>query len=200
MYGREVEGRTLSFGVSGKLYRNSLIMYDRQTGSLWSHFLGAAVAGPLKGARLPFVPSTFTEWAAWRGDHPGTLVLDTGEPDFDSYGSYYRSGQTGIPGTHRRDARLRPKDLVLGVLQPAAKAYAIRDLERLGTIRDTLAGKPVEIEYDRASRTARAFLVAGRGRRPLPAMPVFWFAWVDFFAGAPLWEPTARATALAARS
>ncbi len=190
MYDRELNGQTLSFGVSGKLYRNSLIMYDRQTGSLWSHFLGAAVKGPLKGTRLRFIPSTFTESRAWRRDHPNTLVLATGEGRLDPYESYYVRGDTGILGTRRRDARLAPKDLVLGVLQPAAKAYAFRDLERAGVVHDVLAGKRVEIRYDPGSVTARAFLITGKGVRPLPATPVFWFAWVDFFPGAPLWEPT----------
>src|SRR5262249_22247365 len=180
---------TLSFGVSGKLYRNSLIMYDRQTGSLWSHFLGAAVQGPLRGTRLRFVPSTCTAWGAWRRDHPNTLVLDTGEGDSDSYASYYRSSETGILGTRRRDTRLAPKDLVLGVLQPAARAYAFRDLARVGIVRDRLAGKPVEIRYDRATQTAQALLLTQHGPRPLPATPLFWFAWVDFFPGAPLWKP-----------
>jgi Protein of unknown function (DUF3179) len=189
VYDRELDGRRLSFGVSGKLYRNSLIMYDRETHSLWSHFLGAAVKGPLKGKELRFVPSTFTDWAAWRRDHPHTLVLDTGEGDADPYDSYYANSDTGILGTHRRDTRLASKDVVLAVLQPAAKAYAFRDLARFGTIRDTLAGKQVEIRYDDGTKTARAFLVTKQSSRALPATPVFWFAWVDFFPSAPLWEP-----------
>lgn len=187
MYDRDIRGRTLSFGVSGKLYRNSLIMYDRETGSLWSHFLGAAVQGPLAGTQLKFRPSTFTDWETWRMSHPETLVLDGSGSD--SYGGYYSGSQTGILGTRRRDARLEPKDVVLGVLSPAAKAYALRDLERFGRIRDTLAGKKVEIAYDGASQTASAFLLTDRGRRRLPSTPAFWFAWVDFFPGAPLWAP-----------
>ncbi len=75
------------------------------------------------------------------------------------------------------------------MLQPEAKAYAFRDLARLGTVRDVLAGKPVEVVYDAASQAASAFLVTGHGRERLPATPVFWFAWVDFFPGAPLWRP-----------
>lgn len=191
MYDREIRGRTLSFGVSGKLYRNSLIMYDRQTGSLWSHFLGAAVEGPLRGAKLTFLPSTFTSWETWRRRHPRTLALSAGPYAVDSYGGYYGSGQTGILGTRKRDTRLDPKDLVLGVLAPATKAYSFEDLERLGRIRDTLAGEQVEIVYDEPSRTAAAFLLSGRSRERLASTPVFWFAWVDFFPGAPLWEPPA---------
>lgn len=62
MYAREVEGRTLTFGVSGKLILNALVMYDRQTDSLWSQFLGVAVQGPLAGTKLEVLPSVLTDW------------------------------------------------------------------------------------------------------------------------------------------
>jgi hypothetical protein len=192
VYDREVAGRELTFGVSGMLYRNSLIMYDRETGSLWSHLLGAAIRGPLEGARLRLIPSTFTTWETWRRAHPETLVLSPANAPYDAYEGYYESGQTGISRIHRLDPRLPKKELVLGVMAPSAKAYAFRDLERLGRIRDTLSGRPVEVVY-RGPRSAEAFLHEPRGRRRLPATPIFWFAWVDFFPGAPLWRPPVRA-------
>ena len=193
MYDREFNGRTLSFGVSGKLYRNSLIMYDRETDSLWSHLLGTAVEGPMKGSMLEMIPSTFTDWATWRRAHPGTLALSPrlspyGSYGRDAYGGYFASPQTGILGTRRKDTRLEDKDLVLGVMAPAAKAYAYRDLREAGKIRDTLAGEPIEVVYDEEAGTAEAFLIAGGRRERLPSTPIFWFAWVDFFPGAPLWK------------
>lgn len=202
MYGREIRGRTLTFGVSGKLYRNSLIMFDRETDSLWSHLLGAAVEGPMRGAQLEMIPSTFTTWDAWRDEHPSTLALSPGLSPYGlyssaAYGDYVASDRTGILGTRRRDERLRPKDLVLGVLAPAAKAYALGDLRRHGTIRDTLAGETVEIVYDDEAEKAEAFLIAGDARELLPSTPIFWFAWVDFFPRAPLWEGDARSGARA---
>ncbi|MGB3717184.1 MAG: DUF3179 domain-containing (seleno)protein [Candidatus Promineifilaceae bacterium] len=68
----------LSFGVSGKLLYETLVMYDRQTESLWSQLYGAVVDGSMAGARLAFFPSVFTEWGAWLQQHPETLVLDKG--------------------------------------------------------------------------------------------------------------------------
>ncbi len=189
MYDRELAGQTLTFGVSGALYRNSLIMYDRETGSRWSHLLGAAVQGPLRGTSLEMIPHRFTSWGEWRREHPRTLVLSPDRAPYDSYEGYYRSGQTGILGRKRADERLEPKDTVLGVMSPSAKAYALRDLRRLGRIRDELAGRPIEVVYDAGSGTAEAFLVEGGERTRLPSTPIFWFAWVDFFPGAPLWEP-----------
>ena len=42
VYERTVAGRTLTFGVSGMLYRDALVMYDRETDTLWSHVDGRA--------------------------------------------------------------------------------------------------------------------------------------------------------------
>lgn len=190
MYDREIGGRTLSFGVSGALYRNSLIMYDRQTGTRWSHLLGAAVDGPLKGRLLEMIPHRFTSWGEWKRVHPQTLVLSPDQAPYDAYEGYYADGQTGVLGRRREDPRLEPKEIVLGVMSPSAKAYALRDLERLGVIRDELAGRRVEVIYDPASETAQAFQVEDGRRTRLPSTPIFWFAWVDFFPGAPLWEPS----------
>ena len=76
VYAREIEGRELLFGVSGKLIMNALVMYDRETDSLWSQFLGVAVKGPLERTPLEPIGTTLTEWATWRELHPDTLVLD----------------------------------------------------------------------------------------------------------------------------
>lgn len=186
MYDRELKGRRLTFGVSGMLYRNSLIMYDRETRTLWSHLLGFAIDGPLDGTRLRSLPSVFTTWAAWRRTRPDTDVLSPRRAPYDGYEGYYENGQTGVLGVRRRDPRLKPKELVLGVMEPAAKAYAFRDLERLGRIRDEVAGRPIEVVY-RGPRSAEAFRVTPAGRKRLSSTPIFWFAWVDFFPGAPLW-------------
>ena len=68
MYDREIDGQEVSFGVSGKLIMNVLVMYDRETDSLWSQLLGQAVAGPMKGTKLEFIEALQTTWAAFTGE------------------------------------------------------------------------------------------------------------------------------------
>ena len=51
----KVVGNSLQFGVSGLLYNSDVLMYDRQTQSLWSQILSQAVTGPMKGTILPAV-------------------------------------------------------------------------------------------------------------------------------------------------
>ena len=71
MYSRKVSGKTLSFGVSGKLWKNALIMYDRETSTLWSHLTGEAVHGPLEGEKLTMLTSVpKVRWKDWKSQHP----------------------------------------------------------------------------------------------------------------------------------
>jgi hypothetical protein len=72
---RRVEGRTLDFGTSGSLYLSALVMYDRQTESLWTHFDGRAVVGTLVGAELERLPLATVAWGDFRQAHPDADVL-----------------------------------------------------------------------------------------------------------------------------
>ena len=62
--------------MSGKLIMNALVMYDRQTGTLWSQFLGRGVSGPLSGTPLKMIPVTLTTWDRWLAEYPDTVALD----------------------------------------------------------------------------------------------------------------------------
>ena len=46
------DGEAHDFGVSGKLYDSNLLMYDRDTESLWSQIIGEAVVGDETGKKL----------------------------------------------------------------------------------------------------------------------------------------------------
>ncbi|MDX1430352.1 MAG: DUF3179 domain-containing (seleno)protein, partial [Rhodothermales bacterium] len=49
VFRRTLDGRVYDFGVSGMLRYSDLIMYDRQTESLWQQILGEAIVGELTG-------------------------------------------------------------------------------------------------------------------------------------------------------
>jgi hypothetical protein len=91
-FDRRVGDRVLSFGTSGMLYLSDLVMYDRQTESLWPQIEGAAVAGVLTGTELTVLPASLVSWEQWRAAHPQGWVLSR-QTGFDrDYGSnpYYR--------------------------------------------------------------------------------------------------------------
>ena len=123
MYSRELEGKTYTFGVSGKLWRDALLMYDHQTRSLWSHITGEAIQGKLKGKKLtPLVSMPQIAWKAWKENYPDTKVLSVNfrgrmveSLSHDSYQRYHKSQDTGVSGTEYTDKRLPNKQLVIGV-------------------------------------------------------------------------------------
>ncbi|NNE13139.1 MAG: DUF3179 domain-containing protein, partial [Ilumatobacter sp.] len=79
-YDRRLGDRILDFGTSGLLYNSALVMYDRQTQTLWSHFTGQGIIGELTGEELVTYPLATVAWSTWRDTNPDGLVLsrDTG--------------------------------------------------------------------------------------------------------------------------
>ncbi|MEZ5262858.1 MAG: DUF3179 domain-containing protein [Acidimicrobiales bacterium] len=77
---RRHEGRILEFGVSGALLNSSMVMYDRQTFSLWAHFNGLGLVGVFAGDELTAYPVALASWEEFRTAHPDGIVLsrDTG--------------------------------------------------------------------------------------------------------------------------
>jgi hypothetical protein len=93
-YESSVNGRRLTFGTSGLLYRSNKLMFDEETHSLWSSIEGVPVLGTLvnSGLRLPFRSVVTTTWREWKRDHPTTTVLslETGYDRDYSEGVAYR--------------------------------------------------------------------------------------------------------------
>lgn len=166
VYDRRVEGETLEFGVSGKLVMNDLVMYDRETGSLWQQILGEGIDGQYHGTKLLHLPSIQTTWARWVQQHPETLVLDKrGDYQSDSYQGYYGQSSNGVIPGSGGDDRLAGKDLVLGViLNSQPRAYAFSVLAEVRIVNDSVGDTPILIAYDLASDTAVAFERTIEGR------------------------------------
>ena len=158
MYARDIEDQQLTFGVSGKLIMNALVMFDRETETLWSQFLGRAVKGQLAGTDLEVIPAVLTRWESWRALHPDTTVLDQGGQVIDAYTGYYFSPSAGVIGESNRDDRLFGKDLVLGVVLPQGrKAYAHRFLAKNPVVNDSIGNQPVLVAWDGVGATAIAY-------------------------------------------
>ncbi len=69
-----VRGATL--GVSGLLFQNNLVMFDRNDpSSLWFQMMRGSRCGPDDGTRLSMHPSIETTWAGWQELYPDTRVV-----------------------------------------------------------------------------------------------------------------------------
>lgn len=75
-YRRTIDGVETTFGTSGRLFASALVMYDRATESLWTHFDGRAVVGVLTGRELEPIASPLLSWADFKAAHPDGFVLD----------------------------------------------------------------------------------------------------------------------------
>jgi len=120
------EDGPLTFGVSGRLWRDTLIMYDRETRTLWSQLLGRAIHGEMEGATLETVPFERTTWAEWKRLHPETLALHK-QPGLSgsAYQGYFDSPyRLGISGRTLKDTRLPAKSVVFG-LAAGGEAVAV---------------------------------------------------------------------------
>jgi hypothetical protein len=160
VYARDVDGKTLTFGVSGKLIRNSLVMFDRETGTLWSHLTGEALEGPLLGQHLEQLLSEQTSWGRWRTEHPNTLMLavDGGEVTSDPYQNYYGAADAGVVGRKRIDNRLPVKEKVIGLrIGGEVKAYSFTALARDRVVNDTVGGVPVVVVFDGGSLSGAVY-------------------------------------------
>ncbi|UCC26551.1 MAG: DUF3179 domain-containing protein [Gemmatimonadales bacterium] len=107
-------------GVSGLLWRNNLVMYDRSgEESLWRQMTGAAECGEATGTQLQERSVTEMTWEAWRGLHPNTRVVSSEtdfviEYDINLYATYERPDSPPLFEV-TRDPRRQPKERVLGI-------------------------------------------------------------------------------------
>ena len=113
------------FGVSGFLFKNNLVMYDRAGSgveeSLWPQMLAGARCGPSEGQDLVMYPALEIEWADWEALHPDTRVL-SGATRFGRdytrypYGDYeVEDNIATLDPLDEFDDRRPPKERVLGI-------------------------------------------------------------------------------------
>jgi hypothetical protein len=159
-YDRRAAGRVLSFGTSGALYDSNLLMYDRQTQSLWVQFTGQAVAGVLAGHQLHPYPMQTVSWAAWRAGHPHGWVLSRDTGYTRPYGSNPYPGYDNInsppflfPG--QVNGRYTAKTRLVGIrYRGAAVAILLAALRRRRVIDLTIAGHPITVWWQPGTASA----------------------------------------------
>lgn len=145
MYARTVGTRTLTFGVSGMLYRDALVMYDRETGTLWSHVDGWGIKGLLAGQALEALPAMHATWQEWKTLYPKSVVLKKQGEHESSYDDYNRDpSRIGIFGRRLTNSPLPPKERILGIrYHDAAMAFALKDVRDAGLVHADVGGVPI---------------------------------------------------------
>lgn len=180
VYDRAVGQDVLVFKVSGKLYKNDLVMYDTATDSLWSQLTGEGILGTYHGFLLDLVTSSTMSWQDWKGLHPETKLLDRPRDasgnfvrDYlaNPYAGYEGSASVWFPrGNIDPYKVLSPKELVLGlVLGNQARAYPESVLKDEPAVNDVLGGVSILVTSSRGvmkawDRGNATFHLSGEGR------------------------------------
>ena len=108
-----------SFGVSGLLYNTNLLLYDRQTDSVWSQMFEISISGQ----RIREIPERIQvlegKFGTLRDMYPSALVMTrrtgfTRNYENYPYGGYRENTSLLFPVTHD-DQRLHPKTRVIGI-------------------------------------------------------------------------------------
>jgi hypothetical protein len=187
IYDRRVDGRTLTFENSGALWRDMLVMRDKETGTYWTPATGRALHGPLEGKMLAGIPAPIAKAGDWDEASPDAVCLDTGEMSAVSLEMrlYGASPMEGLSGGKVADARYAPKQRVFYVASAngdSAAAISADELRKKKTWTATLPSGVVTFEWDAGLRAPRAFVPnEGSTRREVPAIPIFWFAAMEHF-------------------
>ncbi len=179
-FDRRQGGQVLEFGVSSLLHNSDLVMYDRQTESLWQQITGEAFAGKSRGRHLMTLPLSMITWNNWRQQYPDSQVLtiDGIESDRymrDAYSDYAESERLYMP-VSATDARLHPKRVIYG-LEIGDRALAV-DREWLtqeGSWSNEYEGKMLLLAQDRNGEVE-----ASLDGKQITVHRMFWFAWYSF--------------------
>ena len=179
-FDRRQNGQVLDFGVSALLHNSDLVMYDRQTESLWQQITGVAFAGKSRGGQLRSLPLSMVTWEAWRQQYPNSEVLtvdgiQTDRYLKDAYADYAESERLYMP-VSSTDARLHPKRVIYG-MEIGDRALAV-DAEYL-------AGKGSWSNEYEGQKLVLGLEAAGEVEATLDGEAItihrmYWFAWYSF--------------------
>lgn len=172
------------FGVSGLLYNNDMLLYDRQTESLWSQIMARAISGERKGQVLEMLAVENTSWEHWSEAHPDTWVLSNSSGFFrdyskSPYGNYETSSAVFFPLTMRSE-KFHPKEKVIGIQHKTLhKAYPFVELGKSTgpVIYDEIAGEAIEIHFNSQHHSGSIKRTSGE---VIPTITSYWFAWFAF--------------------
>ena len=165
-----------TFGVSGRLINNNLVMYDRDTETWWPQMLATSIPGPwnedpatesLREFRL-----VWTTWEQWRSHAPETRVLstDTGHArnyNNDPYGEYnprsgYYANDSLLFESLSNDDTFSRKRVVMGARTPDGAAAFLKDaLREEQVVSGRIGDVPVVAIYDERLDTGYVYLNPG---------------------------------------
>jgi hypothetical protein len=180
VFDRAIEGKPRSFGVSGLLWRSDVLMFDRETESLWSQIDARAITGPSRDRELSMVSSRMTRLEDWAREHPATTVMSPGAAGARAYArspypGYDRSREIWFRAPYSTE--FHPKTPTLGLrFGSEARAYPAPEVAAAGgLVREEFAGARITVRWDPDNQSFQV-------EKPdeIEAIQGYWFAWSAF--------------------
>ena len=165
----------LTFGTTGSVWNNALVLSDKETGAQWIPLLHRAVSDPLGGTELFPYPSTEMTWQQFKDTYPSGRVLsrETGaDRDYtkNPYADYETNMDIYYPLTNL-DGRLNAKEKVFMVFAgEESKAYPLELLEEAGILEDTVSARTFTLTSKDDMLT-----IVSEEYTDLPAFSMYWF-------------------------
>jgi hypothetical protein len=142
VFDRRLGDEIFTFGTSGWLRHSDLVMWDRNTESLWQQFTGEGIVGQLAGEQLEFIPSSIISFADFIAAYPEGVILSRntgyGRPyGQNPYPGYDTIGQDPFAFIGVPDRRIAAMERVVTVsLDDVDVAYPLLVLAEMGVIND----------------------------------------------------------------
>ncbi len=141
VFDTRIDGKAHDFGVSGRLRKSDMIMYDRQTESWWQQFDGLALTGAYVGQKLTKIPSRIESFERFAQRFPAGRVLVPNNDGLRQYGrNPYRfyDAENGRPFLYFDDlpSDIPPMARVVIAQGYESRAYALSKIAQVGVLKD----------------------------------------------------------------
>ena len=161
-FDRTLNGEPTEFGVSGLLRNSDMVMYDRQTESLWQQFTGEAIVGDAVGTRLEFLSTWLISFDDFQQQFPEGTVLsrETGHRrDYgrNPYVGYDTIGSNPFLFDGVIDGRLPAVERVVAVMAEdigTDVAYPFSVISEAGAVNDQQGGVDIAVFHIGGSTSA----------------------------------------------
>jgi hypothetical protein len=142
VFDRRLGAKVYDFGVSGMLRHSDMVMYDRQTDSLWQQITGDAIVGSLTGKKLTVVSSQIVSFETFSKSFPDGKVLSRETGHRRPYGQnpyvgYEFGNRLFMPVRFDRSASMKPLERIVTISQGSTtRAYPLSLLRRHRVVED----------------------------------------------------------------
>lgn len=190
---RSLNNTVLTFGVSGKLYQSCLVLYDKETDSLWAQPWGIGIAGKFSSQYLERLPAAKTTWGKWKNKHPDSLILSKRTGQFGDYttypyGDYNTNDAIVFPVKNRDKFRKHPKTPIVMIWDRESRSVKngyggasmflnVEDIRQQKEIQTDFQGRTIIATWDEDIDYPRVY----SDSKEIPASASFLFVYYAMF-------------------